>query len=183
MSLNEINDRRPENMKPRGFLQLSADLDSHNSAVTIVNVMSTDRALMSGLDDKVFPDHVVLSVNGIEYFINTVHDRSYTDGSLTTDANVYAVTASGYIAMRATTVVREGKALINADNPVSMEFKDGTVKTVSCYTSEKTHLIMQLDTKPKRVTLNGGKFGTWQYDKKNGLTCELPSGKSVLALY
>ncbi|MCE5251585.1 heparinase II/III-family protein, partial [bacterium] len=183
MTLNEMSDKSAANMKARGFLRLSADLGQDGGAATVVTVMTTDRAVMDGLNDRTAPDHAVLSAGETGFFINTARGGMYTEGSVTTDALVIAAGPKETIAMRATMVDLQGEMFLRADKPVSVVYRrDGVVKTLSCSAFEPTRITMALDSKPGRVLLNGVPFKGWKYSKKDGVVIELPAGESVIGI-
>ena len=182
MTLREISDKNPENMKARGFLQLTSDLDDSRQGTTFINVLSTDNGVMSTLNGKTYADHAVISVNGGDYFINTSRNSLFSQGSVTTDALVYSERGDGFVALRVTVVKIDGRNMVNSDNPVSLEFIPGAVTKINYSASETTRLKLMLDSEPERVSLNGERITAWSYNKKDELDIVIPAGEGEILL-
>ena len=182
MTLNEIRDKRTENLKTRGFLQLSADISNNGNGTTLVNVLSTDEPLNNSLKCTQRPDHCILTLSGKEYYIKTSYGQTYSEKSFKTDALVYIRDTTGYKAMRITHLTVDGISLLSADKPISLEVTEDTSTKILWSTSETTHVKFHLDTKPKKVWLNGQQFKKWSFNGQNDLIIEFPKGRGDIAL-
>ena len=101
---------------------------------------------------------------------------------MTTDALVYAEKPNGYCAMRVKNLTIDGDVLLNSESPVSIEFEEGTIKTVTYSAPEKTNVTLQIGMNPKGITLNGMKYKNWKYTQKRGLSIILPAGEGVVGI-
>lgn len=186
LTLYEFSSEDAVTMKARGYLQLSVNLEEGKELRAIVNVLSTDSEILANLNERTYNDHIVLTIGGRAYCINTASGvpnlNAYTEASVTTDALVYAKTDDGYIAMRATSLVMDGETLFKADKPVSLVFRDGAVMTLDYSAQEKTSLLFLISSKPKLISIDGEKFRNWRYSKKSGLSMELPAGNGVIGI-
>ena len=184
MTLYEFGGEDAVTMRARGFLHQSVKLDG--GATAVVNVLTTDNAIMSGLDARVRDGHTVLTIGGRQYFINTSATdpvgETFTEGAVTTDALVYATTDDGYMAMRTTSLESGGETLLSSDKPVSVVFRDGEVMTIDYSVHEPAKLVFKLSSKPKLVSLDGERYREWTFDKKSGLTVNLPAGRGVIGI-
>ncbi len=182
LTLTEFGRETALTMKARGFLQLSANLGNGSESTTFVNVLSTDDDIISALNDRKFSDHIILTVGTTEYIINTAVEKQYSEGSITTDALVYAEKPNGYCAMRVKNLTIDSDVLLNSESPVSIEFEEGTIKTVTYSAPEKTNVTLKIGMKPKGITLNGMKYKNWKYTQKRGLSIILPAGEGVVGI-
>jgi len=186
LTLYEFRSENPVTMKARGYLKLTVPLKGGGERITVVNVLTTDAAVIEGLDDSSYEDHAVVTIGDTEYCINTSPavpgHGAYTEGEVSTDALVYARTRDGYIAMRATRLEMNGETLFEADKPVSVEFRDGEIMTLSYSAGEETTLTFKVSSKPRLVSLDGGKFRDWKYRKDRGLTLNLPAGGGTIGI-
>ncbi len=180
MSLYEFRSEDAVTMKTRGFLQLNADIG--REITTFVNVLSTDGDIMSSLDTSAYSGYVTLDIGGTSYLVNTSGQESYTSGSTTTDALVYAGTLNGFIAMRAKSLIRNGKKVLSAEKPICVVFIDDTVKKVEYSAQAKAALHLPLDKKPGQVVLDGARLKGWKFSKKDGFTLTLPEGSGVIEI-
>lgn len=186
LTLYEFGGENAITMKKRGFLQQSSTLDTGHERRTFVNILSTDSAIIAGLNEKMYDDHGVLSIGGSEYYINTscgaLDPKTYKEGSAETDALVYASIPGGYIAMRATRLVLNGETLFSTDKPVSLVFKDGEIMSITYSAAVDTKLSFKLSSSPKLVSLNGERYRDWKYSEKSGLSMELTAGSGVVGI-
>jgi len=184
LTLDEFGHENTLAMKARGFLRLSAALGG--GITTFVNVLSTDPAVMSGLNGQTKDGCVVLALGERSYMINTAAENSagaqYTEGEVTTDALVYSKTANGYIAMRATQLEVGGETLFTADKPVSIAVAEGAGLTLDYSAHEVTQLIVRLSSEPQLVSLDGEKYLGWTYSPETGLIIELCAGKGLVEI-
>ncbi len=176
LTLFEFADENAVTMKARGFLELSTDLGEDGAV--FVNVLTTDNNVISALNEQVYDDHIVLSAGEIVYSINTTCGKRFVEGNVTTDARVYADKPTGFIAFRCTEVIRDGKVVLDADKPVSLQYKDGVVNySAAAY----TRITMKTVSRPLTIMLNGRELENWEYHKEIGVTIQsLPAGSDTL---
>ncbi|MBN1292866.1 MAG: heparinase II/III family protein [Candidatus Latescibacteria bacterium] len=182
MTLNEIRDKRQENMKARGFLQLSTDIGNGNGGTTFVNLLSTDETLNNSLTCTNKSDHCIVTANGCDYYINTSCGKKYTDTSVNTDALIYFETDNGYKAMRVSHIAVNGNTLFSADKPVSVEYTEGTQGRIKWSASETIQIKLLLDIKPKQVLVNDKPFKKWSFSDKNEFEIKLSRGRGEILL-
>ncbi|MDP2984711.1 MAG: heparinase II/III family protein [Candidatus Latescibacter sp.] len=180
LSISEFGSENAITMKARGYLQLSADLGK--SPLLFVNIMTTDPAGISGLNEKISSESVTFTCQGNTWFVNTAEGKKYSAAGAVTDALVYSAVTEGFRAVRVTSVSRNGAAVFSSDKPVSIDFHDGTAKSLQYSAFDKTQVALQAASKPLSVTLNGSKFDAWKWDRKNGLTVTLEAGEGVLVI-
>ena len=179
MTLNEFDRENALTMKPRGYLQLTSDLGWAGETTTFINVLSTDSAVFSSLNERVFDDHALMTLGGRDYYVNKTEGQLYTDGGVTTDALVYAATSDGYLAARATTLVVDGVTLFAANKPVSLAVGEGE-PAVICYSSEETvNLKLRLMKKQKKTLINETPVKGVKYRDGN-VTLSLPQGNGEI---
>ncbi|MFC1608072.1 heparinase II/III family protein, partial [Candidatus Latescibacterota bacterium] len=178
MTTTEFSGADAVTMKARGFLQLSAGLGSEPTV--FVNVLSTDQKALSQISERIFDDHICLSVRNL-YCINTTGGQDFTEKELTTDALVYATLsndprANGYRAMRTTKVVVAGETILRSDKPVSVVSRYSSFQYTA---AEDVKIAVKLNAKPAMVSLDGEKITGWRYN--NGmLSMSLSAGSGVL---
>lgn len=177
LTLTEFRQAEPAAARSRGYLQLSSDLDAREGA-TFVNVLSTDESVHANLDRRVLSDHVELRLGSAIYAINTRVGRSFTVGSVTTDALVYAAGRGRVTALRATRVVSGGTTL-HAERPVSLVRTDGRIAYSA--TGDVT-VSFPLEQRPRDVLLNGRALRGWHHAPEPGLSMVLPSGSGVVEI-
>ena len=131
MTLREISDKNPQNMKKRGFFELSGKFDSDDGKITFVNVLTTDTGRLNTLDERIYSDHTVVAYGERNICINTTLGKRYREGSVETDALVFSEIKNGFVALRAQHVSLQGMPVISVDRPVSIEFRNGAIKTFS----------------------------------------------------
>ncbi|MFC1509343.1 heparinase II/III family protein [Candidatus Omnitrophota bacterium] len=164
-------------LKTRGYLQLTAALDS--GSTTVLNVLSTDTELMSTLETEESDGHVSIIIGGNTYRVNTSGEKTYSDEGITTDARVYVEKNDGYRAMHVTELVTDGTVKLKSDNPVCIDYSDrGTVNAVLSVSTD-IEIKLSLAEKPREITVDGVVRNDWNFS--NGeLTLILSKGSKTL---
>jgi hypothetical protein len=180
LSMAEFGTENAVTMKARGFLQLSADLGK--SPLLFMNVLTADPSVISGLNEKVSPESIAFTSQGNTWFVNTAEGKKYSAADALTDAMIYSPVSGGFRAVRVTSVSRNGAALFSSDKPVSIDFRSGGTKSIRYSASEKAQVSIPASSRPAIITLNGNKFDSWKWDRKNGLTVTMEAGEGTLVI-
>ena len=110
MTLREISDKNPQNMKKRGFFELSGKFDSDDGKITFVNVLTTDTGRLNTLDERIYSDHTVVAYGERNICINTTLGKRYREGSVETDALVFFRDKERICRIESTACFPEGNA-------------------------------------------------------------------------
>jgi len=181
MTLNEFKGDDAITMRARGFLQLTARLPERGA--TVVNVMSTDGAVMGGLNERSLDGYTVVDIAGREYAVKTTPRGSFVYDGMRTDALVLSGYGDGgYFAGCATVLTVAGEPVFRSDRPVSVTVKTGDTTTVAYSAREKTRLVLSRMDKPRLVTLDGERFGNWRFDRRDGLALDLDAGTGAIEI-
>ncbi len=187
MTLYEFNAEEAATMTARGFLQLDAPLGLQPT--TLVTAMSTDGASMEALAEIRADDHIVVTLDGTQYAINTGVEGTMAVGLVATDATVYADTPGQWLALQASTVVEDGRPVLTAARPVSLAMgRDGTIRFS---TTEPTDVTIRLRAEPTELLSVDESderdqpdepMSGWTYSEAVGLSLTLPAGQGTIRL-
>jgi hypothetical protein len=180
MSINEFKAENPITMKARGFLELGVPVE--NGAAELVNVLSTDREIISGLSATGRSAHQEITVGGSRYFLAASEGQSYeADGTLT-DAVVFHKDADGFLAVRTTHVEERGGALLRSGRRGSFFVTNlGKSRKIAYSLPEATRLQVASPRKPKSVGVDGRAGARWEF--LNGLvSLDLPAGEGTVTI-
>ena len=180
MTLREISDRRPENMKKRGFLQLSVPTNKVGKKSTVVNVLSTDSALMDSLFTNQISDSYRMRIGGWHCIIRTDFSHRLSGSTLDTDALIFLAGEDHVTFLRVTYMKnRDSTVDFSADEPVNYEYhhKKRLLK-ISRLSGNSGKIfvgtVFGTVSKPENILLDGKKFRDWTYEKDRGITINNP---------
>ena len=110
-------------------------------------------------------------------------NRAWKDGTLASDALLYAENGDGWLAMRATRITLDGDTVLSADRPVSVRYREGDIALLEYASAEPVRLTLGFAEPPHVVTLDGNRLRGWKYDDdRDEFTLDLPAGGGVLGL-
>ncbi len=176
MTLREIGDKNPQNMKKRGFIQLSIPFENGVRNAVFVNALSTDREAMSQFDHRSLAGHAIFTYHGRRYKVNTSNGARYRADDAITDALVFAPLENGFLALRTTEAAVPGAPAIIADKPVSLRLETGKRVSFSYAAPEDTRLTITVSSKPEAMIIDGKQINGWKYSAAEGLSFILPAG-------
>ncbi len=184
LTLHEFAGEDPVTMRPRGYLAYTVPLPK--GGTVLVNVLTTDAALADTLAPDSGEGFVSVVLQGMRYRVNITPpagDRTWTDGTLASDALLYAENSDGWLAMRATRITLDGDTVLAADRPVSIRCREGDVALFEYASAEPVRLTLGFAVPPRVVTLDGNRVRGWKYDDdRHEFTLDLPAGRGVLGL-
>ncbi len=180
LSTTEFGGENAITMQARGYLQLTAELGAE--PVTVVNLLTTDGGVSTAPTAKEGNGCVTVSHNGMEYLVNTTGGKVFRHAGVETDALAHAFRPDGFTVLRATTLTRNGRTVMVSERPVNIDVtQSGVSRTIVYSVSDPAGLTLAVESKPKRVLLNGEVYRGWKYDTK-GLHIRLEAGEGAIEL-
>lgn len=177
VSINEFTAENALTMKARGYLQLSANLG--NSPLTLVNVLTTDARVVSGLNAEQGVSSTAFTYGGTRYVVNRTGGKPFSGGGVETDALVHAVRPDGFIAFRVSSFTRDGKMLFAADRTIDAELNGNVLRYAA---PDGAMVTLAVAAKPKQVMVNGQRTRDWTYTPASGLQIVLTPGEGTVAV-
>lgn len=176
LTLAEFQKEDPVTMEERGFLQLTSDL--HPQGTAFINVMSTDKSIISGLDEKHMDSSIRFTVDNALYYLNT-KNQLYDIGQVQTDALVFRSLKNGFIAFRTTQLLMDEKKIVQSSDPVSLIVNKGERILIKFSASKETELAFFVKKQPQKITIGKKEFPYWTY-KDQTVFLDLPKGGGTL---
>lgn len=180
-TIYEFNAENAVTMKPRGFLELSEDLNN-NKNTTFVNVMSTDPEIAKTVTETRGDGFVLVKAGDVEYYVKTVIGKDFSDNAISTDALVFRMANGGFEAMCATKVRIKGDNIFSSDKPVSIVVSGDAVKKIVFSARETSRVLFTLKAKPSAVLLDGKKTKDWNYSSGKGFSMTLNQGSGTIEI-
>ena len=180
LSLSEFGAENPITMTPRGFLELSADIQKGRSQV--VNVLGTEGKAIQNIRSNEKDDCLELAIEGSRYFISRTEGQPYEADGIVTNAQALRLQEGGLAALRVSEIRAAGRTIFRSELPVSILLKKGEHgMEMRAWSSEPARVQIDFPSKPRTVTMNGLPFQTWSYaDSRVGLT--IPAESSTFQL-
>ena len=72
--------------------------------------------------------------------------------------------------------------LFSSDKPMSVSVSESGVLTLRYSAGNGAKVTMRLSEKPKMVSLDGERYRGWDYNRKTGLTIDIPKGSGEIAI-
>lgn len=180
MSLNEFKAENPITMKARGFLELSAE--SVDGTTTFINVLSTEPAMVTGLNVSKGPGWLGITFGEGQYWISETSGRTYIAGDSETDAQVLGLTPDGLLLLHGSSLVEKGRFILKASAPGSFLLtRDSKKVDLECSSSSLIEVEVWTGWEPKAVWCGDRRIK--ELDFRDGLVLfRLPSGENKIRI-
>jgi hypothetical protein len=161
LSLSEYGKENPITMSARGFLQFTSELKP--GGTTFINVLTSDRSVISNLNEKKSTAYTRLTIADREFFVNTKVNELYQADGFETDALIYSSGDDGFFAFRVTKLTADGRTIFASPSPVSIVLTKGNVTAIEYSAYNNTRISYFFPEKPRKITLNGDPIQNWDY--------------------
>ena len=173
--LNTLRNERP--LVREGMLTVTARTDK--TSLVVANILTTTTGGKPNVTTQEGDGYIKGTASGTPFAFSTRPKDVYEVGEITTDAAAFTWKGDRIFAALCTSLKRDGRVLIESEEPVTCEVtKDG----MKYYLASESEVAIGVTSKPARLTINGKRVTTFGYDSdRRAVMVKLPTGEGTVS--